>query len=130
MEALLSETPERGGVLGAKPGQPISKFYYDESGISTPDSYTPDYQTINSVLDNWEQEEISMVGMVHSHAGADAMPSCGDLYYCEKILLSNSALGDFYLPIVSVETKNIHPYRCHLTNGHIVVVKDEWMIND
>jgi len=130
MVALLSEAPERGGVLGAKPGQPISKFYYDESGISTPDSYTPDYQTINSVLDIWEQENISMVGMVHSHAGDDTLPSCGDLYYCEKILLSNRGLNNFYLPIVSVETKIIHPYRCYLTNGRIVVVKDEWMIKE
>ena len=126
--ALLSYPPECGGILGAKQGEPISKFYFDESGASTPDSYTPDYLTVNTILEQWELEGVSMVGIAHSHGEAEIMPSCGDLFYCERILLANPKLGNFILPIVSCISKEIKAYVCTLKDGHIKVSQDHWLI--
>ena len=129
--ALLRYPPECGGILGAKQGEPISKFYFDESGVSTPDSYTPDYITINTVLEQWEREDVIMVGIAHSHEEAEIMPSCGDLFYCERILLANPKLENFILPIVSCISKEIRVYVCTLNdNGHIKVSQDNWQIID
>lgn len=122
--ALLRNPPECGGVLGAVPGEPVSRFYFDESGVSTPDSYTPDYTAINAVLDLWERDNVVMVGMAHSHGGDDGMPSCGDLFYCERILLANPALAEFILPVVSHGTGRIDVYVCSLIDGHIRVRED------
>ena len=124
--ALLRYTPERGGILGAKQGEPISKFYFDESGVSTPDSYTPDYEAINAILEKWEKEDIIMVGIAHSHADDDWMPSCGDLYYCERILLANPMLDQMILPIASVEAGKVDVFVCSLKNRRVEVVKDCW----
>ena len=124
--ALLQTLPECGGVLGSKQGQPISKFYFDESGVSTPDSYTPDYMAINAILEEWEKEGIIMVGIAHSHADDDRMPSCGDLYYCERILLANPMLDQMILPIASVEAGKVDVFVCSLKNRRVEVVKDCW----
>lgn len=103
--------PECGGVLGARPGEAISKFYFDHSGISTSDFYTPDYETINSVLEEWAKDGVQMVGMIHSHGNEGDFPSCGDLYYCEQILRSNPSLSEFFLPIVTLKPFAIHMYQ-------------------
>ena len=128
--ALLRYPPEHGGVLGAKRGEPISKFYFDESGVSTSDSYTPDYVKINAILDQWELEDVVMVGIAHSHEETEIMPSCGDLFYCERIFLANPKLEKFILPIVSCVSKEIKVYVCTLKDGHIKISQDRWQIAD
>lgn len=112
--ALGVRKPECGGVLGAHPGEPISKFYFDFSGNSTDDAYTPDYERINELLEKWAEEGVQMVGMIHSHANEGDFPSCGDLFYCEQILRSNPSISDFLLPIVTVNPFEIHMYRVRL----------------
>lgn len=109
--ALGTKKPECGGVLGARPNEPISKFYFDVSGISTDDSYTPDYVKINEILEEWAEDGFRMVGMIHSHGNEGTFPSCGDLYYCEQILRSNPSVSEFLLPIVTVEPFAIFVYR-------------------
>lgn len=126
--ALLSIMPECGGVLGAKQGQPVSKFYFDVSGVSTRNAYIPDHVAINSILEQWEQENIIMVGIAHSHAGENTTPSCGDLFYCERILQANPGLHQFLLPIMSCKSKELQLYVCMLKDGHIHVIRDDWKI--
>lgn len=117
--------PECGGVLGASPNEPISRFYFDHSGLSAPNAYTPDCETINSVLEAWAIEGIQMVGIIHSHENEGNFPSCGDLYYCEQILRNNPSLKEFLLPIVTLTPFSIHIYR--VTQG-LTVSKDELQI--
>ena len=130
LSALLDLSPERGGILGAKQGRPISKFYFDKSGVSTPDSYTPDYNEINTVLEQWETKNIFMVGIAHSHNEDNILPSCGDLFYCERILLANPKLENLILPIVSWVKRDIKVFVCTLKEGRISVNQDDWQIVD
>ena len=126
-DALEAHIPECGGVLGASPSQPISKFYFDLSGKSTADSYTPDYLTINDILDQWAEENVSMVGIVHSHADGGDFPSCGDLMYCECIMKAAN-YDQFYLPIVTLSPFNITPYMVEITDGKLRVKKESIII--
>ncbi len=112
--ALGAKKPECGGVLGARRGEPISKFYFDFSGITTEDSYTPDYEKINEILEEWAEDGVRMVGMIHSHGNEGKFPSCGDLFYCEQILRSNPSVSEFLLPIVTLEPFCISMYRVGL----------------
>ncbi len=123
---LGTSKPECGGVLGARIGEPISKFYFDRSGTSTSDAYTPDYETINEILEEWAVDGLQMVGMIHSHDKGD-FPSCGDLFYCEQILRSNPAVQEFLLPIVTLHPFSLHMYRVCF-DQKINVVKDEIQI--
>lgn len=104
--------PEHGGVLGAKKGQPVTAFYFDATGCSSPDGYVPDVAAINAVLaDEWMPEGILMVGIVHSHAEDLSVPSCGDIGYGIRILEALDTVDEFYLPIITVgETVALHGY--------------------
>ena len=129
MCSYLFNTPaECGGVLGGRDGEAVSVFYFDSTGSSSPEEYTPDYITINGILDEWSAEEIQMLGIIHSHRGNDSMPSCGDLYYCEQILLANDMLDEFLLPIALPDKRTIDLYVCSLQNAHIRVRKDIFKI--
>ena len=121
-EAFETHIPECGGVLGASPSNPISNFYFDATGKSSSNSYTPDCTAINEVLDQWGEEDIRMVGIIHSHADSGGFPSCGDLIYCERIMKAGN-YDRFYLPIVTLTPFVITPYVVELRDGRVNVQK-------
>ena len=127
-EAFSTQTPECGGVLGARQESIISEFYFDFDGISTPESYTPNYIKINNLLENeWTEKQIQMVGIVHSHGNSGEFPSCGDLYYCEQILRSAN-IDQFLLPIITLNPFCFHPYIVELKDNQIKVSKERYEI--
>lgn len=96
--------PERGGILGADESGVISHYYYDASAQHSCNSYEPDVDAVNNVLLNeWHPKGVRMVGIVHSHANGNSVPSCGDVNYGMRILQSLDDLEHFYLPIVTFE---------------------------
>ena len=127
---LFSHSPEHGGVLGATENGTVTRFYFDSSGTSGKDSYTPDYRKINEILDIWAEDGVEMAGMVHSHDDSCQFPSCGDLFYCEQILLNNPLMERFLLPIAIIPTKQILLYIGYLENKRIKVRKDVFCILD
>ena len=126
-EAFETHIPECGGVLGASPSNPITRFYFDITGKSSTDSYTPDYLAINKVLDQWAEEDIRMVGIIHSHADDGDFPSCGELVYCERIMKAGD-YDRFYLPIVTMSPFAMIPYVVEIFDGRINVQKQACII--
>jgi proteasome lid subunit RPN8/RPN11 len=124
---LGTRKPECGGVLGARPNEPISKFYFDVSGVSAEDFYTPNYEKINEVLEEWAKEGVQMVGMIHSHGNSGTFPSCGDLYYCEQIIRSNPSIEEFLLPIVTVKPFAVFMYRVRF-DGNLHVSAESYQV--
>ena len=121
IRAFEDHEPECGGILGAVPGGPITHFYFDKTGMSTPRSYTPDCEAVNTVLQNeWASAGVHMVGIVHSHSNAGNFPSCGDLHYAVQILRAAN-LTELLLPIVTVDPVHIWPYTVHLVDKQPVV---------
>ena len=93
---------ETGGILGADTSSVISHYYFDHSGISKETGYTPDVTAVNKILaDRWMPNNVLMVGIVHSHANMNCVPSCGDISYGIRILQALDTVDKFYLPIVT-----------------------------
>ena len=128
IEAFSIHAPECGGVLGARPESVISELYFDYDGISTPESYTPNYIKINNLLENeWAEKQIRMVGIVHSHGNSGEFPSCGDLYYCEQIMRSAN-IDQFLLTIITLNPFCFHSYIVELKDNQIKVSKERYEI--
>ena len=114
-------SPECGGILGAKEDGVISEFYFDRLGKSSPEGYSPDVESINSILINdWMPRRIYMVGIVHSHSGNNQCPSCGDLLYGIHILNALDTVDSFYLPIATKQDD-------HLQINGFIICKDQGM---
>lgn len=100
--------PEHGGILGAGADGSISEFYFDRTGESTADSYTPDVEAINRVLvQDWLPRGVRMVGIVHSHRAGIPAPSCGDVAYGGRILAALEGVKRFYLPIAVLSPEGL-----------------------
>lgn len=103
MDTLGRVSPECGGVLGAGEDGLITEFFFDATGRSTATGYTPDVAAINELLvRDWMPRGVLMVGIVHSHANGNCVPSCGDVGYGIRILQALDTVDRFYLPIVTV----------------------------
>lgn len=99
--------PEAGGMLGSVDGgKTITHYYFDRHAQTSGATYSPDTETLNQVIRQWEAEGVSFVGMIHSHPSGYAEPSQGDFLYAERILqamqLPNETL---YTPIVQVSSE-------------------------
>lgn len=124
VRAFTSNEPECGGILGAVTGGPITRFYFDKNGTSTPWSYTPDCEAINTMLlKEWALAGVQMVGIIHSHSNAGNFPSCGDLHYALQILRAAS-LTELLLPIVTLAPFQIWPYSVRLTGDQPTVTAE------
>lgn len=101
-QTIGNRPAECGGILGADEYGTITHYYFDETGCSTPDSYEPDVNAINSVLiTDWLPNGIHLAGVIHSHANGNATPSCGDIHYGMRILQALDGLERLYLPIAT-----------------------------
>lgn len=110
--SLGTSAPEHGGVLGAGADGVISEYYFDRTGTSTVNGYSPDTEAINHMLiHDWHPRGIHMVGIIHSHSD-NPVPSCGDIAYGVRILAALAPLSRFDLPIAVVRdgTISIHGY--------------------
>ena len=105
---------ETGGILGASTDSVISHYYFDHSGISKENGYTPDVNAVNKILsEQWMPNHVLMVGIVHSHANMNCAPSCGDMSYGIRILRALDTVDKFYLPIVT-QTSNGVCMNCYM----------------
>ena len=77
--------PEMGGILGSSTNKIITDYYHDITGHTTARNYTPDTNTLNSVIRQWHIRGIYFVGFVHSHSAYKKNLSLIDIRYAEKI---------------------------------------------
>ena len=93
--------PESGGMLGGCfDSGLVSIFYFDALGKTTGSTYSPDTNTLNEVLEVWNQRGLRSMAYPHSHPHACPNPSRGDEIYAAKILAANESLPFLLIPIV------------------------------
>ena len=97
--------PEKGGILGSVDKKIITHYHYDEKGISTEHSFTPDVDSLNSILEEWANEGVYLVGFIHSHTSEFNFPSCLDFKYAENIMNCLKCIDFFYLPLLIFNSK-------------------------
>ena len=85
---LGRKRPEQGGILGGKRrGREITHFFFDSEGARSDVTYSPDTKRLNAVTnETWRPDGIEFLGFIHTHPGASARPSGGDLDYARRIL--------------------------------------------
>ena len=131
-QTIGTRPAECGGVLGADETGTITRYYFDETGTGTENSYEPDVDAINAVLVNdWLPGGIRMAGIVHSHANGNSIPSCGDIHYGMRILQALDGTERFFLPIVTNADGRMELNACVLEKDEdlgMVCRKLEWTI--
>lgn len=88
---------EDGGILGYQDGV-IAAFFFDKG--KGKDSYQINVQSFSHILDEWENNNISFAGFIHSHVDGKGEPSIYDLIYLKKFMKMNDELDELLFPIV------------------------------
>lgn len=97
-----SRPAESGGILfGYEDDFVIRKFIPDEFASTTRASYTMNTDFINSkIRELWEDEKLSLLGIVHSHPNGNKSLSSPDRHYFID-LMTYIGLDVFYTPIIN-----------------------------
>ena len=110
---LGRKRPEQGGILGGKRrGREITHFFFDSEGARSDVTYSPDTKRLNAVTnETWRPDGIEFLGFIHTHPGASARPSGGDLDYARRILDALPKLEELLLFIATQGRRfEIHPW--------------------
>ncbi|MBL8310665.1 MAG: ThiF family adenylyltransferase [Burkholderiales bacterium] len=92
---------ERGAMLGGNRARgEVTAVHIDLSARTAGAEYSPDVDTLNCVLKQWEGEGIEFLGFVHSHPSGIRRPSTADQEYAGRILSAMPGLDAMLMPIV------------------------------
>ena len=86
--AIASRPPESGGIIGGN-FHTISRFHFDELAYTDSNSYVPNIATLNCVIQSWQKESLSFMGIVHSHDRHPRLLSTDDIAFAHSILREN-----------------------------------------
>ena len=107
--------PENGGILGSSDGVHIDHYYFDSTADRSAVTYTMDHKALNEVIHSWNDNDVDLVGIIHSHPAGCTQPSYGDMLMVKRIIETMDVKGRFFTPIVQVSPKlngdiKIYPY--------------------
>ena len=104
-ETIGSQRAEQGGPLGGdRLTGIVTNFHFDNSARRTSATYSPNIEVLNKLFaDEWNPQDINLLGFVHSHPPSLRQPSGGDIEYAAKILAAIPELKCLFLPIVMTE---------------------------
>lgn len=116
--------PEQGGILGSSDGIIIDNYYYDFNAERTSFSYSMNVSVLNEVIHQWNDNDIRLMGVIHSHPEGFHIPSMGDVETANNIVRKIDVGGEFFIPIVQVSKflngeLKIYPYTYDMTYGVI-----------
>ena len=97
--------PEYGGLLGSSDGVHIDHYYFDSTSERSAGVYMMDIPACNKVIHEWNDNDIELIGVIHSHPNGVTRPSHGDLLMAKNIIESINVHGRFFTPIVQVSPK-------------------------
>lgn len=99
---LATKPPEAGGVLiGPRDHRSVSHYVPDDTGTSSPTSFTFDHKRLNEILRDYVRLGLDAKGFVHSHPPGVHRLSSGDHAFI-RTQLSNpkNTPGEILMPIV------------------------------
>lgn len=122
-QTIGKKNPEQGGMLGMTTDT-ITHYIWDINAITTNLEYSPNTEFLETILDKWEDEDISFCGFIHSHPELLSNLSKADIDYGLEILKSFRNLDFIFLPIVTNYKGiiEIHPYKLD-RDGNVEKVK-------
>lgn len=104
--------PETGGMLGLDNNGIISHYVFDKNAVVGGAEYNPNVNFLQKIIDQWMDNNIKLIGFVHSHPNTFMQPSYADLDYAKEII-DIFSLDFLFLPIIKSSysaTFEIYPY--------------------
>ena len=127
-------SPETGGILGSSDGgKTVDHYYFDHSAKTSSGTYSPDTATVNHIIAMWNQKDVELIGVIHSHPKGNTAPSHGDAQYVKSIMNALNIPGGFFMVIAQVASPpngktTLYPYTfqrgIELLNQPITLAKD------
>ena len=120
---LPNKPPEKGGIIGGVNDE-ITTYWIDNSNDSMQSmcSYTPDVETINKIIDLWNDEGITFFGMFHTHYHGVKTLSQGDMEYMRTIIRAMpKEVKRLLFPIIVFPGKELVMYSINKASEKIVL---------
>lgn len=123
-ETVGCHPPETGGYLGTSAGPGwINAFRYVPADRFHPNAYIPDEKSYYKVMKEWQESNIQLVGLVHSHPGTDRdhKLSSADIGSAVQLLQHYASLTRVFMFIVQSIWDNkkfeMYTYAVSLVDG-------------
>lgn len=97
-------TVESGGILGCKNGE--IKYLFDRACYEN--EYIPNTIFLNKILEEWQENNIDFIGIIHSHKERTKL-SYSDIEYARQIIKHNN-LCKVHMLIYVIKFKKIFDY--------------------
>ena len=103
--------PEMGGILGADINDKynVTVFYFDSTGQTKRNCYTPDVDALNKIIQDWAKLDIEFIGFVHSHPKGIKNLSPQDIKYANEIK-NTCEMSEILMIIYIPETEEFYQY--------------------
>ncbi len=119
---------ETGGCFGSSDGVTIDRVVLDicHNEFKKPYSYSPNVDYLNDKIKEWQNDNISFMGIFHTHLANANTLSVDDTEYIMQIM---SAMPDvieyLFFPIYVLPKKELICYRAVKYNDSIIIEFDE-----
>lgn len=117
-----SLTIESGGIIGLS-SDIITHYQFDVPTDLSQYYYQPNTDNLNSVIYEWQQNNIQFAGIFHSHPTGITSLSANDEEYI-KVIMNSIPLSTLYFPIVAPKT-NIQFYKASISQNDMVIISNE-----
>lgn len=122
---------ETGGILGSHDGKMIDEVVMDilAEKSERPCSYSPNVDFLNQNIRSWQEQNISFMGIFHTHFMSVKTLSCGDKKYITEIM---NAMPDdityLYFPIFVLPDRILVCYKAHKTADTVEIISEQLQI--
>lgn len=122
---------ETGGILGSHDGNVIDKVVMDipAEELEKTCSYSPNVDFLNQNIRSWQEQNISFMGIFHTHFMSVKTLSCGDKKYITEIM---NAMPDditcLYFPVFVLPDRILVCYKAHKTADIVKIISEQLQI--
>lgn len=128
LDSIPNHPPEIGGILGGKDGI-ITQCYIDCKSSSLGCYYSPDIISLDKIIFDWQKDNISFMGIFHTHFGGAKTLSDGDKIYISKIMQAMpERLNKLYFPVVVMPEKTMIPYLANRCEKSVEIITEQIVI--
>ena len=123
----LSDTLfEAGGIIGGH-DDAITEFYFDDKGNCGYSFYIPDICLLNEKIAEWNLQNLSFMGIVHSHSKNPKL-SKEDAEYCKKVLIENRDLAYLISAIFVRKEEDLLLYKTKVYGDQVIIQSIDYMV--
>ncbi len=135
INCIISQVPnqkkESGGLLGFDNDKTIVRVQLDKGLFKDSNKYTyyPNVPLFNQIICEWAKMGISFAGIFHTHYSDKAVLSDADIYYIEKILLSQPHTEEsLFFPLLLIPSKAFIPFEAKIDKNKNIKIQEDSLI--